>query len=108
MASRHRDTGSGAGPSCFPYSENKLRIHESNISAISTRWSDGSDTAAISCVYLVLFERQPRSRIADQKPGSGDEKAGQGKTAKEEMRELLGPVKPKALRERLLKVWAKW
>jgi len=30
------------------------------------------------------------------------------KTPKEEMRELLGQVKPKALRERLLKVWAKW
>ena len=30
------------------------------------------------------------------------------KTPKEEMRELLDQVKPKALRERLLKVWAKW
>ena len=28
--------------------------------------------------------------------------------AKEEMREMLNEVKPKALRERLLKVWAKW
>ena len=32
----------------------------------------------------------------------------QGGSAKQEMRELLGQVKPKALRERLLKVWAKW
>jgi len=30
------------------------------------------------------------------------------KTPKEEMRELLEQVRPKALRERLLKVWAKW
>jgi hypothetical protein len=30
------------------------------------------------------------------------------KTPKEEMRELLDKVKPKAPRERLLKVWAKW
>jgi hypothetical protein len=30
------------------------------------------------------------------------------KTPKEEMRELLGTVKPKALHERLPKVWAKW
>ena len=30
------------------------------------------------------------------------------KTAKEEMRELIDEVKPKALRERMLKVWAKW
>jgi hypothetical protein len=30
------------------------------------------------------------------------------KTLKEEMRELIDAVKPKALRERLLKVWAKW
>ena len=30
------------------------------------------------------------------------------KTAKEEMREMLNEVKPKALRERLLKVWEKW
>ena len=30
------------------------------------------------------------------------------KTPKEEMRELIDAVKPKALRERLLKVWAKW
>jgi len=30
------------------------------------------------------------------------------KTPKEEMRELFDAVKPKALRERLLKVWAKW
>jgi hypothetical protein len=30
------------------------------------------------------------------------------KTPKEEMREMLNGVKPKALRERLLKVWAKW
>ena len=30
------------------------------------------------------------------------------KTPKEEMREMLNEVKPKALRERLLKVWAKW
>ena len=29
------------------------------------------------------------------------------KTPKEEMREVLNEVKPKALRERLLKVWAK-
>jgi hypothetical protein len=29
------------------------------------------------------------------------------KTPKEEMREMLNEVKPKALRERLLKVWAK-
>jgi len=29
------------------------------------------------------------------------------KTPKEEMREILKEVKPKALRERLLKVWAK-
>jgi hypothetical protein len=29
------------------------------------------------------------------------------KAPKEEMRELLNEVKPKALRERLLKVWAK-
>jgi hypothetical protein len=29
------------------------------------------------------------------------------KTPKEEMRELIDAVKPKALRERLLKVWAK-
>ena len=29
------------------------------------------------------------------------------KTAKEEMREMLNEVKPKALRERLLKVWEK-
>jgi hypothetical protein len=27
---------------------------------------------------------------------------------KEEMRELLEQVKPKALRERVLKVWARW
>jgi hypothetical protein len=31
----------------------------------------------------------------------------QGGSAKQEMRELLGQVKPKALRERLLKVWAR-
>lgn len=30
------------------------------------------------------------------------------KTPKEEMRELLNGVKPKALRERMLKVWEKW
>ena len=30
------------------------------------------------------------------------------KTPKEEMRELIDAVKPKALRERLLKVWATW
>ena len=30
------------------------------------------------------------------------------KTPKEEMRELIDAVKSKALRERLLKVWAKW
>jgi hypothetical protein len=30
------------------------------------------------------------------------------KTPKEEMRELLETVKPKALREQLLRVWAKW
>lgn len=30
------------------------------------------------------------------------------KTAKEEMRDLIDTVKPKALRERMLKVWAKW
>jgi hypothetical protein len=30
------------------------------------------------------------------------------KTPKEEMRELIDSVKPKALRERLLQVWAKW
>ena len=30
------------------------------------------------------------------------------KTPKEEMREMLNEVKPKALRERLLKVWEKW
>ena len=30
------------------------------------------------------------------------------KTPKEEMRELLAAVRPVALRERLLKVWAKW
>jgi hypothetical protein len=30
------------------------------------------------------------------------------KTPKEEMRGLIDAVKPKALRERLLKVWAKW
>ena len=30
------------------------------------------------------------------------------KTPKEEMRELLDQVKPRALRERLLKAWAKW
>ena len=30
------------------------------------------------------------------------------KTAKEEMRELIAIVRPVALRERLLKVWAKW
>ena len=30
------------------------------------------------------------------------------KTLKEEMRELIGAVKPEALRELLLKVWAKW
>ncbi len=30
------------------------------------------------------------------------------KTPKEEMRELIDAVKLKALRERLLKVWAKW
>jgi hypothetical protein len=30
-----------------------------------------------------------------------------GRPAREEMRELLDRVKPKALRERLLKVWAK-
>ena len=30
------------------------------------------------------------------------------KTPKEEMSELLDQVKPKALRERLVKVWAKW
>jgi hypothetical protein len=30
------------------------------------------------------------------------------KTPKEEMREPIDAVKPKALRERLLKVWAKW
>ena len=29
------------------------------------------------------------------------------KTPKDEMREMLNEVKPKALRERLLKVWAK-
>jgi hypothetical protein len=29
------------------------------------------------------------------------------RTPKEEMREILNEVKPKALRERLLKVWAK-
>jgi len=30
------------------------------------------------------------------------------KSPKDEMRELIDAVKPKALRERLLKVWAKW
>jgi hypothetical protein len=30
------------------------------------------------------------------------------KTSKEEMRELLDQVKPRVLRDRLLKVWAKW
>ena len=30
------------------------------------------------------------------------------KTPKEEMREMLATVRPVALRERLLKVWAKW
>jgi hypothetical protein len=30
------------------------------------------------------------------------------KKPKEEMREVIDAVKPKALRERLLKVWAKW
>jgi hypothetical protein len=30
------------------------------------------------------------------------------KTAKEEKRELIDAVKPKAPRERLLKVWTKW
>jgi hypothetical protein len=30
------------------------------------------------------------------------------KTPKEEMRELIDAVNPKALRDRLLKVWAKW
>ena len=32
---------------------------------------------------------------------------GGQRTAKEEMREMLNEVKPKALRERLLKVWAR-
>jgi len=30
------------------------------------------------------------------------------KTAKGEMPELIGEVKPKALRDRLLKVWGRW
>ncbi len=30
------------------------------------------------------------------------------KTVKEEMLDRIDEVKPKALRERLLKVWAKW
>jgi hypothetical protein len=30
------------------------------------------------------------------------------KTPKEGMREMLDQVKPRALRERLLKIWAKW
>lgn len=30
------------------------------------------------------------------------------KTAKQEMRELIDSVKAKGLRERMLKVWAKW
>jgi hypothetical protein len=30
------------------------------------------------------------------------------KTPKEEMREVIDSVKPKAPRKRLLKVWAKW
>jgi hypothetical protein len=32
----------------------------------------------------------------------------EGKSPKQEMREVIDEVKPKALRERLLKVWAKW
>ena len=39
---------------------------------------------------------------------SGQKKSGLEKTTKEEMREMLDQVKPKALRERLLRVWAKW
>jgi len=38
----------------------------------------------------------------------GRDGSGGHKTPKEEMRELIGAGKPKALRERLLKVWAKW
>ncbi len=34
--------------------------------------------------------------------------SGQVQAAKEEVRELLEQVKPKALRERLLKEWKKW
>jgi hypothetical protein len=34
--------------------------------------------------------------------------ASEERTAKEEMREMLATVRPVALRERLLKVWAKW
>ena len=36
------------------------------------------------------------------------QKVSEHKTPKEEMCELIDAVKPKALRERLLKVWAKW
>ena len=39
---------------------------------------------------------------SQQNPGEADI------TAKEEMRELIATVRPVALRERMLKVWAKW
>jgi hypothetical protein len=46
--------------------------------------------------------------VSERGAKSVEREAGAAKTAKEELRKLLDQVKPKGLRERMLKVWAKW
>ena len=53
------------------------------------------------------LEKQ-KAEMGNLKPETGNLKSEEWQAVREELREMIAIVRPVALRERMLKVWAKW